>query len=72
MHLTLSVTTNPTNNGPNIDVRFAILLVIPNSVPAKFGAKSKWLVKKPVKTPLFNPRAAVNKTIAPVVDVSKM
>lgn len=62
----------PTNNGPNIDVIFDKLLVIPNSVPAKFGAKSIWLVKKPVKIPLFKLRAAVNKTIAAVDDVSNI
>lgn len=40
MNLTLSVTMNPTNNGPKMDVTFDKLLVIPINVPAKFGAKS--------------------------------
>lgn len=69
-NLTLSVTMNPTNNGPNIEVTLAKLLVIPINVPAKFGAKSMWLVKNPVKIPLFNPRATVNNIIAPVADAS--
>jgi len=70
MYLTLSVTMKPTNNGPNMEVIFAKLLVMPNNVPAKFGARSMWLVKNPVNTPLFKLRAMVNKTNAPVTDVS--
>lgn len=61
----------PTNSGPKIAVSDAMLLVIPSNVPAKLGAKSKWLVKNPVKTPLFKANAAVNKTNASVTDVSK-
>lgn len=70
MYLTLSVTMNPTNSGPIMDVKFDKLLVIPINVPAKLGANSKWLVIKPVKMPLFKPRATVNKIIAANTDVS--
>jgi len=62
---------NPTNNGPKMDVMDDKLLVIPNNVPAKFGAKSKWLVKNPVVVPLFTAKAVVNNIIAPVTDVPK-
>lgn len=69
MKLTVSLVIDPTNNGPNSVVIFAKLLVIPINVPAKFGAKSIWLVIKPVMIPLLRLRAIVNKTVAPVADV---
>lgn len=59
----------PTSNGPNMDPILEKVLVIPNNVPAKFGAKSKWFIRKPVKTPLLIPIVTVNKTIAPVIEV---
>lgn len=71
IYLTLSVTMNPTDTGPRMDVNDAILLVIPNNVPAKFGAKSKWLVMKPEKTPPFKITTADNKIDAAKTDVSK-
>lgn len=70
MFLTLSETINPTKNGPKIDEIFPKLLVIPINVPAKFGAKSIWLVKKPVYTPLFRLKAAVNRNNASTTEVS--
>lgn len=61
----------PINKGAKMAVKFPKVLEIPISVPAKFGAKSKWFVKKPKNAPLFKPKAVINKNIAPVIVVSK-
>lgn len=54
---TVSVTIQPTHNGPRMEVMLAKEFVMPISVPQKFGERSIWFVRNPVYIP--EPRATV-------------
>lgn len=45
---TSSVTTAPAKIGAMMDVMFALPLLMPMSIRAKLGARSRWLMLKPM------------------------